>query len=210
MAVAVSLEPFRIGMTVLMLNRPDRCSSCSPSCGRLCDGNDRRRGRAVRLSARVIEFRAFHPAQSADRGWRAGTARRRRTGHEGLGTGRDDGGAGKLSTRVRQLLNGRSLWIAGVAGLGIALPSVDYLAALAVIMASDAAAATQVGALLTFNVVAFALVEIPFSPTWPRRTGRACRWPRCTTGSGRVVAARLPRCWRLSAASCSRSGSRGL
>jgi hypothetical protein len=48
-----------------------------------------------------------------------------------------------------------------VAGLDIALPSVDYLAALAVILASRAAAVTQVGALLVFNVVAFALVEIP-------------------------------------------------
>ncbi len=53
------------------------------------------------------------------------------------------------------------MWVAGVAGLGIALPSVDYLAALAVILASGAAAATQVGALVMFNVVAFALVELP-------------------------------------------------
>jgi hypothetical protein len=64
----------------------------------------------------------------------------------------------KVSTR---LLRGRSLWVAGVAGLGIAGPSVDYLAALAVIVASGAAPAVQAGALLTFNVVAFALVEIP-------------------------------------------------
>ena len=49
----------------------------------------------------------------------------------------------------------------GVAGLGIALPSIDYLAALAVILASGAAALTQVGAVLMFNVVAFALVEVP-------------------------------------------------
>jgi hypothetical protein len=51
--------------------------------------------------------------------------------------------------------------VATVAGLGIALPSVDYLGALAVILASGAAAMTQVGALLVFNAVAFALVEIP-------------------------------------------------
>ena len=67
----------------------------------------------------------------------------------------------KLATLAQRLLNGRSLWIAGMAGLGIALPSVDYLAALAVILASRAAAMTQVGTLLMFNVVAFALVEIP-------------------------------------------------
>jgi hypothetical protein len=48
-----------------------------------------------------------------------------------------------------------------VAGLGIALPSVDYLAVLAVIVASGAAPSSQVGALLVFNVVAFAFVELP-------------------------------------------------
>ena len=51
--------------------------------------------------------------------------------------------------------------MAAVAGLGIALPSVDYLAVLAVIAASGAEAATQIGALLTFNAVAFTFVEIP-------------------------------------------------
>jgi hypothetical protein len=66
-----------------------------------------------------------------------------------------------VMTRTRQLLNGRSLWTAGIAGLGIALPSVDYLAVLALIVASGAAAAVQVGALLLFNVVAFGFVELP-------------------------------------------------
>jgi hypothetical protein len=68
---------------------------------------------------------------------------------------------GRLSMRARQLMNGRSLWVAAVAGLGIALPSVDYLAVLAVIVASDTAAMARVSALVMFNVVAFALVEIP-------------------------------------------------
>ena len=76
-------------------------------------------------------------------------------------TGRADRRSGPLATRTRQLLNGRSLWTAGLAGLGIALPSVDYLAALALILVSGAAATTQVGALLLYNLVAFALVEIP-------------------------------------------------
>ncbi|MDT7791347.1 MAG: hypothetical protein QOD59_783, partial [Mycobacterium sp.] len=48
-----------------------------------------------------------------------------------------------------------------MAGLGIALPSIDYLAVLAVIVASGAARSTQVGALLVFNAVAFTLVEMP-------------------------------------------------
>src|SRR3984885_5741651 len=66
-----------------------------------------------------------------------------------------------LATPARYLLKGDSLSVAGIAGLGIALPSVDYLAALAVILASGAAALTQVAVLVMFNVVAFALVEIP-------------------------------------------------
>jgi hypothetical protein len=67
----------------------------------------------------------------------------------------------KLATPARKLLKGDSLSVAGIAGLSIALPSVDYLAALAVILASRAAALTQVAMLVMFNVVAFALVEIP-------------------------------------------------
>jgi hypothetical protein len=66
-----------------------------------------------------------------------------------------------LTERARRFLAGGSLWTAGVAGLGIALPSIDYVAALALIVASGTTAATQFGALLLFNVVAFALVEIP-------------------------------------------------
>ena len=81
----------------------------------------------------------------------------------------------KLAGRRRGLLNGNSLWVAGIAGLGIALPSVDYLAALAVILASGAAALTQVAVLVAFNVVAFALVEIPLLAylVAPRPTARA-------------------------------------
>lgn len=82
-------------------------------------------------------------------------------GKRGDGSADDDQKSGPLATRVRQLINGRSLWTAGVAGLGIALPSVDYLAVLAVIAASGTAASTQVGTLLLFQVVAFAPVEIP-------------------------------------------------
>src|SRR3984885_2601351 len=67
----------------------------------------------------------------------------------------------QLATPARKLLKGDSLSVAGIAGLSIALPSVDYLAALAVILASGAAALTQVAVLVMFNVVAFALVEIP-------------------------------------------------
>ncbi|MGO9158765.1 GAP family protein [Mycobacterium sp.] len=165
MALAVSLEPFRIGMTVLMLNRPrPMLRLLAFLCGGFTMGITvglvvlfvfRRRllgstyftlpkvqiliGVLALVVAAVVAARAF----------------------TGSATGRFDPSAGNLATRAQRLLNGRSLWIAGIAGLGIALPSVDYLAALAVILASGAAAMTQVGALLMFNVVAFALVEIP-------------------------------------------------
>jgi hypothetical protein len=162
MAFAVSLEPFRIGMTVLMLNRPrPMLQLLAFLCGGFAMGIAvglivlfafRRRllegstyftlpkvqiliGVAALLVAAVLAARVFT----------------RRFGPR----------PEKLATLARRLLNGRSLWIAGMAGLGIALPSVDHLAALAVILASRAAAVTQVGALLMFNVVAFALVEIP-------------------------------------------------
>jgi hypothetical protein len=67
----------------------------------------------------------------------------------------------RLSMWARRLADGHSLWVAAVAGLGIALPSIDYLAALAVIAASGTAATSQIGALLTFNAVAFMFIEIP-------------------------------------------------
>jgi hypothetical protein len=85
---------------------------------------------------------------------------------------------------LTRLLEGRSLWVAGVVGLGIALPSVDYLAALAIIAASGTAPATQLTALLMFNAVAFALVEIPLLACLiaPERTRAAMtamhRWVR--------------------------------
>jgi Sap-like sulfolipid-1-addressing protein len=161
MAFAVSLEPFRIGMTVLMLNRPrPMLQLLAFLCG----------GFAMGITVGLVVLFAF---------------RRRLLGSTyftlpkvqiligvlallvaavlaaNACTGRFGTRPGKLATLAQRLLNGRSLWIAGAAGLGIALPSVDYLAALAVILASGAAAMTQVGALLMFNVVAFALVEIP-------------------------------------------------
>ncbi len=174
MAFAMSVEPFRIGMTVLMLNRPrPMLQLFAFLCGGFAMGMSvglavvfglQRRllssshitlpklqiligGTAVvvavALSAQVVlrdKVGRFKPRTADESDVRA---------HHGLG---------RFS---RRLLHGRSLWVAGLAGLGIALPSVDYLAALAAIVASGTAAMTQFGALLMFHVVAFALVEIP-------------------------------------------------
>jgi hypothetical protein len=159
MAIAMSLEPFRIGMTTVMLNRP------RPVLQLLAFLSG---GFVMGTTVGLVVLFLFRPRilgsahfslpkvqiaigvltllVAAVVGTKVLSGRFSRV-HAG--------------TRTRRLLNGRSLWVAGTAGLGIALPSIDYLAVLAVILASGATAATQVGALLMFNVVAFALVEIP-------------------------------------------------
>jgi hypothetical protein len=166
MALAISLEPFRIGMTVLMLNRPrPTLQLLAFLCGGFAMGMSvglvvlfvlQRRlphslhvslpGAQIVLGVLALLIAAVLAVQVATNRL---AGRRKATGLAGL------------STWARRLLSGRSLWVAGIAGLGIALPSVDYLAALAVIVASGTAALTQVGALVVFHVVAFALVEIP-------------------------------------------------
>lgn len=139
---------------------------------------------------------------------------------------RGDGSAGRaqrmltpVATRTRQLLNGRSLWAAGVAGLGIALPSIDYLAALALIVASGAAAAAQFGALLLFNTVAFGLVGdpaavLPGGPgTHPRNAVGPLRldaFEGAPRGRGSARRGRLCPSRHRVLRACSRSGYGGL
>ena len=172
MAIAISLEPFRIGMTVLMRNRPrpplqllaflSGGFAMGMSVGLIVLFGLRSRLLAGPTHLSLPKMQIFigglalsAGAVLAVRAFLLGRSPEPATPAQG-GTGR-----GRLRARVRGLLNGRSLWVAGAAGLGIALPSVDYLAVLAVILASGAAAMTQVGALVLFNAVAFALVEIP-------------------------------------------------
>ncbi|OMC39397.1 hypothetical protein A5740_26735 [Mycobacterium sp. GA-1841] len=164
MAAAVSLEPLRIGMTIVMLNRP------RPLLQLLAFLVG---GFAMGTAVGVVVLFLLRPALGASHftlprvqlvvGAVALVAAAILAGGRpsSLFTPKPDREPGQLVTRTRQLFGGHSLWTASVAGLGIALPSVDYLAALALIVASGAAAATQVGALLLFNVVAFGLVEIP-------------------------------------------------
>ncbi len=51
--------------------------------------------------------------------------------------------------------------VAFVAGLALATPPVEYLAALITILASTATVGAQVGAALMFTLVAFTVVEVP-------------------------------------------------
>jgi Sap, sulfolipid-1-addressing protein len=66
----------------------------------------------------------------------------------------------RLSTRSPDGLEGGHLCLAFVAGLGSATPW-EYLVALTAILASGAGPGAQVGAVVTFTVVAFAIAEIP-------------------------------------------------
>lgn len=163
MALAVSLEPFRIGMTVLMLNRPQpMLQLLAFLCGGFAMGTTVGLVVLFVLRPRILGSEHFTlPKVQVGIGVLAllGAAwvAMRRSPTDTV----DEAQPGTLKARARQLLKGRSLWVAAVAGLGIALPSVDYLAALAVILASGAPPVTQVAALLVFNVVAFALVEVP-------------------------------------------------
>jgi len=160
MALAVSVEPFRIGMTLLMLNRPrPALQLLAFLCGGFAMGTTV--GLVVLLVLRRVllgsTYFTLPRAQmligilllliavvvAVDIPGRLGSR------------------PARLAMPARRLMNKNSLSVAGIAGVSIALPSVDYLAALAVILASGAALLTQVAALVMFNVVAFALIEIP-------------------------------------------------
>jgi hypothetical protein len=69
----------------------------------------------------------------------------------------------KLVPRLRQALEAESPWVAWIAGVAIGMPSAYYLAAIAVILKSGGAPATQVAALLVFNLALFAMVWIPLA-----------------------------------------------
>ncbi|MGK2865260.1 MAG: GAP family protein [Mycobacterium sp.] len=155
MAIAVSLEPFRIGMSVVMLNRPRPLLQLTAFlCGGFLMGMTVGALVLLVLDSRLSASAHFTlPRVQIAIGVLALLA----AAILAVTKGRPRTPPAWLS----RLLDGQSLWVAGAAGLLIALPSVDYLAALAVIGTADATLATQITALLAFNVVAFALIEIP-------------------------------------------------
>jgi Sap, sulfolipid-1-addressing protein len=155
MAIAVSLEPFRIGMTVLMLNRP------RPILQLLTFLSG---GFAMGVTVGLAVLFLFRPVVSGSAHFNVpnvqmGAGALALAAAALVAAGRIR--APRLPAQARRMIYGPSLWFAGAAGLGIALPSVDYLAVLAVIVASGADPSAQVGALLVFNCVAFAFVELP-------------------------------------------------
>ncbi len=71
------------------------------------------------------------------------------------------GGLQRLTERARGFLQGDSLYVAGISGLGAALPSANYMGSMAAVLASHAPTVAQIQAVLAFNMVAFAVAELP-------------------------------------------------
>ena len=188
MALAVIFEPIRLGLAVLMLNRPRPVLQLFTF---LCGGFTMGLGVglvilfilrttplagnftvaqaqivagllallvAAVLATNVLVRKQIRrvPASTAVGGGDAGCE-----GVVDLLEPAPPGSLKKVSARAREFLQGDSLRVAWVSGLAVALPSANYLGAMAAILASGAGPAAQAHALLLFNVVAFTLVEIP-------------------------------------------------
>lgn len=67
----------------------------------------------------------------------------------------------RLSTRVRGFMQGESSWFSGSIGAALAMPSIDYMALLALIIASKASPLEQATALVTFLLLASWAAVIP-------------------------------------------------
>lgn len=154
MAVAVSLEPFRIGMSVVMLNRPrPHLQLAAFLAGGFTMG--------LTVGFTVLFVIGSHLPQAHFTLPRVQVTIGALALIAGLVLAAAPDKKRTTPDWLSRMLAGQSLRVAVAAGLGIALPSVDYLAALAVITASGADTSIQICALVSFNVVAFALVEIP-------------------------------------------------
>ena len=154
MAVAVSLEPFRIGMSVVMLNRPrPQFQLAAFLAGGFAMGLAVGVTVLFAVGSRLPQAHFTLPrVQIAVGALALLTA---------LVIAVTPGKSRTPPAWLTRALEGKSLWVAGCAGLCIALPSVDYLAALAVIASSGTDPSLQLTALVSFNIVAFGLVEIP-------------------------------------------------
>jgi len=80
--------------------------------------------------------------------------------------------AAMLSNYASKIVSGSSPWFAAALGVGLAIPSVDYLALLVLIAASGLPLSAQAGVLMTFLTIANAILLIPIASYLidPRRT----------------------------------------
>lgn len=75
-------------------------------------------------------------------------------------------GLSKLPTGLTAALRGGSAWAAALLGLINGFPTPYYLAAMAAALTSGAAVATQMAALVVFNVIGFLAALIPIISFW--------------------------------------------
>lgn len=184
MAAAVMFEPMRIGLAALMLNRPQPQRQLTAFlCGGLTMGVGA--GALTLFVFRATPLDSWRPSASAVQ-IAAGIvalmvaammATKLPWGRRTPDLTVPNRGVNALRInmiRTRDVLQGRSLWVAWLSGLTTALPSANFMGAVAVIMVSGEAAATQAQALLVFNLIAFTLVEIPLIGhlAAPRQTRR--------------------------------------
>jgi len=183
MALAVIFEPIRLGLAVLMLNRPrPMLQLLTFLCGGFTMGlgvglvilfilrTTPLAGHFTVSQAQIVAgmlallVAAVLAANVLVRKRIRRVPARAAVGAEGgvdLLEPAPPGGLRKLSSRARDFLQGDSLRVAWVSGLAVALPSANYLGAMAAILASGGGPLAQAHALLLFNVVAFTLVEMP-------------------------------------------------
>lgn len=181
LALSVICEPVRIGLVVLMLNRRRLLLHLLTF---LCGGYTMAGGVAmvtlvvlgatplaghfsvaeVQIGTGLIALLIAFALTTNVIGKHVRRATHARVGDNGGRVLRESvppSGTHKLAVRARCFLQGDSLYVAGVSGLGAALPSANYMGAMAAILASGATPATQALAVVTFNVVAFTVAEVP-------------------------------------------------
>ncbi len=96
--------------------------------------------------------------------------------------GHDEQDAKRRPSLADRLRGSDSLWLAWLAGVAYSVPGAYYLAGLALLIKLDAGTTTDIIAVLAFNLVMFALVELPlvgfaFAPDRTRAlVGRLDDW----------------------------------
>lgn len=176
LAIAVNLEPTRIGLLPLLLSRPRPllqllaylAGSMSVSFGfgllvlfvfeRNPFGDSSSNGGIAQILVGAV---ALTIAAAMAVRWvskRDSAALEQRTPAEPPPPGRVD----KFATTVRRVLGrSHSPWLSGLVGVGVGLPSVDYLAVLLVIGTSGAAPTEQAAALVTVILLSSLVIMVP-------------------------------------------------
>lgn len=176
LAVAVNVEPTRIGLLPLLLSRPKPllqllaflAGSMSVSLGfgllvlfvfeRNPFGDSSSNGGMAQILVGAV---ALTIAAAMAIRWlskRDSAALEQRTPAEPRPPGRVE----KLTTTVRRVLGrSRSPWLSGIVGVGAGLPSVDYLAVLLVIGTSGAGPTEQAAALVTVILLSSLVIMVP-------------------------------------------------